>query len=129
MPYSLQLNMELSTAQKLKKGDLIMKKISSRKKRNLLTSLWDAAGSALWLYNIKLYSNKEKLVDKQDCSEKLKKFSHACYKIDYALFFFFSIVCAYGAGKKLAKAFEPEPIEDSEKSESSEEYDFREVVE
>ena len=97
-------------------------------KRNLLTSLWDAAGSALWLYNIKLYSNKEKLVDKEQCSEKLKKLSHACYKIDYILFFFFSIVCAYGAGKALVKAFEPEPIEDSEKSESSEEYDFREVV-
>lgn len=106
-----------------------MKKISNNKKRrNLLTSLWDAAGSALWLYNIKLYSNKEKLVDKQECSDKLKKLAHTCYKVDYVLFFFFSIVCAYGAGKALAKAFEPEPIEeDSEKSESSEEYNFKEV--
>ena len=106
-----------------------MKKISNNKKRNLLTSLWDAAGSALWLYNIKLYGKKEKLVDKEKCSEKLKKLSHACYKLDYVLFFFFSLVCAYGAGKALAKAFEPEPIEDSEKSESSEENDFREVAE
>ncbi len=105
-----------------------MKKISNNKKRNLLTSLWDAAGSALWLYNIKLYSQKEKLVNNQNCSEKLKKASHICYKLDYVLFFFFSLVCAYGAGKALAKAFEPEPIEDSEKSESSEENDFREVI-
>lgn len=115
-----------NTKEKLKKGDLIMKK-SQNTKRNLLTSLWNAAGSALWLYNIKLYSHKEKLVDKQDCNEKLKKISHICYKLDYVLFFFFSLVCAYGAGKALAKAFEPEPIEDSEKSESSEENDFREV--
>lgn len=104
-----------------------MKKISENKKHNLLTSLWNAGGSALWLYNIKLYLKKEQLVDTQKCSEKLKKFSHICYKIDYVLFFFFSIVCAYGACKALAKAFEPEPIEDSEKSESSEENDFREV--
>ena len=46
---------------------------------------------------------------------------------DAVLFFFFRLVCAYGAGKALAKAFEPEPIEDSEKSESSEENDFRGV--
>ena len=105
-----------------------MKKISNKKKRNLLTSLWDAAGSALWLYNVKLYSKKEKLVSSLDTSEGFKKFLHWCYKFDYVMFFFFSIVCAYGAGKALAKAFEPEPIEDSEK-ESSEEYDFREVVE
>lgn len=104
-----------------------MKK-SQNTKRNLLTSLWNAAGSALWLYNIKLYNNKEKLVDSEQCSEKLKKLSHTCYKIDYVLFFFFSLVCAYGAGKALAKAFEPEPIEESEKSESSEN-DFREVTE
>jgi hypothetical protein len=116
-----------STKEKLKKGDLIMKK-SQNTKRNLLTSLWNAAGSALWLYNIKLYSNKEKLVDKQKCNEKLKKLSHACYKIDYVLFFFFSLVCAYGAGKALAKAFEPEPIEDSEKSDSSDKEDFKEVI-
>ena len=102
-----------------------MKK-SQNTKRNLLTSLWNAAGSALWLYNIKLYNNKEKLVDSEQCSEKLKKLSHTCYKIDYVLFF--SLVCAYGAGKALAKAFEPEPIEESEKSESSEN-DFREVTE
>lgn len=106
-----------------------MKKISQKTKRNLLTSIWNAAGSALWLYNIKLYGKKEKLVDKEKCSERLKKFSHACYKLDYVLFFFFSLVCAYGAGKAFAKAFEPEPIEDSEKSESSEENDFREVTE
>lgn len=107
-----------------------MKKISNNnKKRNLLTSIWNAGGSALWLYNIKLYLKKEQLVDEQKCSDKLKKFAHVCYKIDYALFFFFSIVCAYGAGKALAKAFEPEPIEeDSEKSESSEENDFKEVA-
>lgn len=106
-----------------------MKKISNNTKRNLLTSIWNAGGSALWLYNIKLYLKKEQLVDTQKCSEKLKKLSHACYKIDYVLFFFFSLVCAYGAGKALAKAFEPEPIEeDSEKSESSEN-DFREVTE
>lgn len=104
-----------------------MKK-SQNTKRNLLTSLWNAAGSALWLYNIKLYSNKEKLVDKQKCNEKLKKLSHACYKIDYVLFFFFSLVCAYGAGKALAKAFEPEPIEDSKKSDSSDKEDFKEVI-
>lgn len=106
-----------------------MKKNLKINKSNLLTSLWNAGGSALWLYNIKLYSQKEKLVDNQKCSEKLKKLSHACYKIDYVLFFFFSLVCAYGAGKALAKAFEPEPIEDSDFSESSEENDFREVVE
>lgn len=104
-----------------------MKKSQTTKKRNLLTSLWDAAGSALWLYNIKLYSQKEKLVNNQNCSEKLKKLSHVCYKLNYVLFFFFSIVCAYGAGKALAKAFEPEPIEEPEKSGSSEENDFREV--
>jgi len=103
-----------------------MKK-SQNTKRNLLTSLWNAVGSALWLYNLILYNHKEKLVDQQNCSDKLKKISHACYKVDYVLFFFFSLVCAYGAGKALAKAFEPEPIEDSEKSESSEN-DFREVV-
>ena len=107
-----------------------MKKISNNnKKRNLLTSIWNAGGSALWLYNIKLYLKKEQFVDEQKCSDKLKKFAHVCYKIDYALFFFFSIVCAYGAGKALAKAFEPEPIEeDSEKSESSEENDFKEIA-
>lgn len=102
-----------------------MKKITD-KKRNLLTGLWNGAGSALWLYNIKAYSKKEKLVDKLDASEGFKKFLHGCYKFDYVLFFFFSIICAYGAGKALAKAFEPEPVEDSEKSESSEN-DFREV--
>ena len=97
-----------------------MKKISQKTKRNVLTSLWDGAGSALWLYNIKLYLKKEQLVDTEQCSEKLKKLSHICYKIDYVLFFFFSLVCANGAGKALAKAFEPEPIEDSEN-------DFKEV--
>ena len=122
--------MELLFSTKEKqKGDLIMKKISQKTKRNLLTSLWNAGGSVLWLYNIKLYSQKEKLVDKEQCSDNLKKLSHAFYKLDYVLFFFFSLVCAYGAGKALVKAFEPEPIEDSEKSESSEENDFREVAE
>lgn len=104
-----------------------MKKIS---KNNLLTALWDGTGSALWLYNIKLYGKKEKLVDELDTSEGVKKFLHGCYKFDYLLFFIFSLICAYGAGKAIGKAFEPEPIEeDSEKSESSdkEEYDFREV--
>lgn len=107
-----------------------MKKITNKEKRNLLTAAWNAGGSALWLYNIKLYLKKEQLVDSENYSEKIKKFSHICYKVDYVMFFFFSLVCAYGAGKALAKAFEPEPIEeDSEKSESSdkEEYDFREV--
>ncbi len=108
-----------------------MKKISKNKKRNLLTSLWDGAGSALWLYNIKLYGKKEKLVDKLDTSEGVKKFLHGCYKFDYVLFLIFSLICAYGAGKAIGKAFEPEPIEeDSEKSESSnEQYDFKEVTE
>lgn len=105
-----------------------MKNLKNNTKRNLLTALWDGAGSALWLYNIKLYLKKEQLVDTQKCSDKLKKFSHVCYKADYVLFFFFSLVCAYGAGKALAKAFEPEPIEDSEKSESEENNDFKEVV-
>lgn len=100
----------------------------SQNKRNLAMAVWNAGGSALWLYNIKLYLKKEQLVDKQKCSEKIKKIAHVCYKADYMLFFLFSIICAYGAGNALAKAFEPEPIEeDSEKSESSEEYDFREV--
>ena len=104
-----------------------MKK-SQTKKRNLLTALWDGAGSALWLYNIKLYGKKEKLVDDLDASEGVKKFLHGCYKINYIFFFLFSLICAYGAGKAIGKAFEPEPIEeDSEKSESSEENDFREV--
>lgn len=107
-----------------------MKKNLKINKGHLLNSLWNAGGSALWLYNIKLYSQKEKLVDNEKYTEKLKKLSHACYKLDYVLFFLFSLVCAYGAGKALAKAFEPEPIEDSEKSESSNEhYDFKEVTE
>ena len=107
----------------------MMKKIANCKKRNLATAAWNAMGSALWLYNIKAYRRKEKLVDKEKCSDKLKKFAHVCYKADYVLFFFFSLVCAYGAGKAFTKAFEPEPIEeDSEKSESSEN-DFREVTE
>lgn len=107
-----------------------MKKISTKTKRNLLNSLWNAGGSALWLYNIKLYLKKEQLVDEQKCGGKLKKFAHICYKADYVLFFLLSLICAYGACKALAKAFEPESVEDdSEKSESSkEEYDFREVV-
>lgn len=100
------------------------------RKSNLLTALWDGTGSALWLYNIKAYSKKEHLVDSMECGENLKKFLHICYKVDYVFFVLFSLVCAYGAGKALAKAFEPEPIEEeSEKSDSSEEeYDFREVT-
>lgn len=106
-----------------------MKKIADKAKRNLLTTLWDGTGSVLWLYNIKAYGKREKLVDAMECGENLKKFLHICYKVNYIFFFFFSLVCAYGAGKALVKAFEPEPIkEDSEKSESSEENDFREVT-
>jgi len=105
-----------------------MKNLKNNTKRNLLTSLWNAAGSVLWLYNIKAYSKKEKLVNELDTSEGVKKFLHGCYKFDYVLFFIFSLICAYGAGKAIGKAFEPEPIEeDSEKSESSEN-DFREVI-
>lgn len=105
-----------------------MKKISENKKRNLLASLWNGAGSALWLYNIKAYGKKEKLVDTMECGEKMKNFLHICYKIDYVFFILFSLVCAYGAGKALAKAFEPEALD--EKSETSgEQYDFREVTE
>lgn len=106
-----------------------MKKISKNAKRNLLTALWDGVGSALWIYNIKAYSGKEKLVNDMQCGENMKKILHCCYKINYVFFILFSVVCAYGAGKAVAKAFEPEPIEeDSEKSESSEN-DFREVTE
>lgn len=102
-----------------------MKNLTS-KKRNLAMAVWDGIGSALWLYNIKAYNKKEKLVNELDTSEGVKKFLHGCYKFDYVLFFIFSLICAYGAGKAIGKAFEPEPIEDSEKSESSEN-DFKEV--
>ncbi len=108
-----------------------MKNLTSNKKRNLAMAAWDGIGSALWLYNIKAYNKKEKLVNELDTSEGVKKFLHGCYKFDYVLFFIFSLICAYGAGKAIGKAFEPEPIEeDSEKSESSnEQYDFKEVTE
>lgn len=95
-----------------------MKKSQTR--RNMLTALWNTAGSVSWLYNIKAYAKKEKLVDELDSSEKIKKFLHICYKADYVLFIIFATICAYGAGRALGKAFEPEPIEENEQEEVTE---------
>ena len=94
-----------------------MKKKMNEVKRNKLgLAIWNGFGSACWIYNVKKLSEKEKLVDAENCSEKLKKFAHGLYKVDYVLMIIFSCICAYAAGKGIAEAFTPEPLLDEKEN-------------
>lgn len=100
--------------------------MKKNEKRNTLTlATWNAFGSACWIYNVKKLAEKEKLIDAEKCSDKLKKFTHAIYKIDYVFMIIFSCICAYAAGKGVAEAFTPEPLDET--SSSEEENTFKEV--
>lgn len=93
-----------------------MKKIN---KNEIGKVAWNMFGSICWLYNIKKLAEKEADVDSVDCSEKIKKISHACYKFDYVLMFIFSLICGFAAGKYLVNAFTPE-IETDDESDGKE---------